>query len=106
MKRNRVLPGTGRRSVAWAVALATVSVTSTALAASFALVMPNGKCIDVNGPEFDGRNNGARVQMWDCHGGPNQQWRVEGTAVIASNGKCLDVHAPDFEGRTNGGRVQ
>lgn len=66
----------------------------------------NGKCLDVFGADFDSRRNGARVIAWDCHSQPNQQWRVEGGAVIAGNGKCLDVHGPDFNSQRPGARVQ
>jgi len=44
--------------------------------------------------------------MWDCHGGPNQQWREQGTAIVSANGKCLDVHGADFGAMSNGGKVQ
>ena len=33
----------------------------------------SGKCLDAdNGPA--GTPNGTRVQLWDCHGGLNQNW--------------------------------
>ncbi|MBC7623360.1 MAG: RICIN domain-containing protein, partial [Aeromicrobium sp.] len=28
-------------------------------------------CMDI---ENGGRNNGAKVLAWNCHGGPNQKW--------------------------------
>src|SRR5439155_8419639 len=36
----------------------------------FVLILGNGKCLDVQGAEFEARANGALVQSWDCHGGP------------------------------------
>ena len=38
-----------------------------------ALVNAGGKCLDVHVPDM--RNNGGRVQVWDCNGAPQQQWR-------------------------------
>ena len=71
-----------------------------------AIMLSNGKCLDVHGPDFDARTNGGRVQAWDCHGGPNQQWHWKGASLVSANGKCLDVHGPDFDSRGNGGRIQ
>jgi 1-phosphatidylinositol phosphodiesterase len=50
----------------------------------------NGKCLDM-----DMAN--SNVQVWDCHGGANQQWVYEvATGVIRSlaSDKCLDAAAP------------
>src|SRR5262249_32675980 len=33
----------------------------------------DNRCLDVNGGSKD---NGAQIVQWDCHGGPNQQWRL------------------------------
>jgi hypothetical protein len=66
----------------------------------------NGKCLDVLGADFDSRRNGARVIAWDCHGQPNQQWRLEGNALVSSNGKCLDLHGGHYNERRRGGHVQ
>jgi hypothetical protein len=51
------------------------------------------KCLDVNGAS---RDNGANVLAWDCHGGPNQQWRLDrdgdGYRVVSINsGKCMGI---------------
>lgn len=61
-----------------------------------------GKCLDVHAP--DQRNNGGRVQVWDCNNTPQQTWSVVNGTIRSAAGKCLDVHAPDQ--RSNGGRVQ
>lgn len=66
----------------------------------------NGTCLDVIGSEFDSRRNGARLIAFNCHGQPNQQWRLEGGAIVAGNGKCLDVHGPDYNIRRRGSRIQ
>ena len=53
------------------------------------------KCLDVNGGSLD---DGASIIQWQCHGGGNQQWRLEvagdGYSRIVSrhSGKCLDVN--------------
>ncbi|MEO5894967.1 MAG: DUF1800 family protein [Vicinamibacterales bacterium] len=54
----------------------------------------SGKCADVAAVSPD---DGARLQQWSCHGGANQQWRIEPVAggysrlVAQHSGKCLDV---------------
>eukprot|EP01084_Bolivina_argentea_P063380 115742_1 len=39
-----------------------------------ALASPNGDCLDEHGPDFSSGTNGGRIQMWDCHPGPNQDF--------------------------------
>lgn len=54
----------------------------------------SGRCLDVAGV---GRDTGANVHQWDCHGGDNQKWRFMarggGYYQIAAvhSDKCLDV---------------
>ncbi len=49
----------------------------------------SGRCVDVNGASTA---NGARVQLWDCHGGANQQWtHTSGKQLVVYGGKCLDA---------------
>jgi dipeptidyl aminopeptidase/acylaminoacyl peptidase len=58
------------------------------------------KCLDVNGGSL---NDGASIIQWQCHGGANQQWRLEvagdgySRIVSRASGKCLDVNggSPD-----------
>ena len=66
------------------------------------LINAGGMCLDVHAPDM--RNNGGRVQVWQCNGEPQQQWSLRGNALVNAGGMCLDVHAPDM--RNNGGRVQ
>lgn len=65
------------------------------------LTLGNGKCLDINGGQAN--NNGATVQVWDCHGGINQQWRWERGALVSGTNKCLSMR-PDQVGQS-GGRV-
>ena len=52
------------------------------------------KCLDVNGGSLI---DGASLIQWQCHGGGNQQWRLEVAAdgysriVSSHSGKCMDV---------------
>ncbi|GAA0254971.1 lectin [Saccharothrix mutabilis subsp. mutabilis] len=46
-----------------------------------------GKCVDVSG---NSSADGARIQLWSCHSGANQQWTVEGSTLRAL-GKCMDA---------------
>jgi len=61
----------------------------------------DNRCLDVNGGAKD---NGAQIVQWDCHGGPNQQWRLQrdgdGYRLVSLNsGRCIGVDA----GRTDPG---
>ncbi|MGY3924891.1 lectin [Aeromonas jandaei] len=50
------------------------------------IVAANGKCLDIAG----GVRNGNRLQLWDCHDGDNQRFRLDGNAIRVGD-KCLDV---------------
>ena len=51
-----------------------------------------GRCLDVPGQTT---TNGTRLQIWDCHGGTNQQWTRstadELTVYTGSSKRCLDA---------------
>ena len=70
------------------------------------LVNANGKCLDVDAGDWQARRNGGKVQSWNCNGGGQQRWRLDGDRLISSNGKCLDVSLDDWKARRNGGKVQ
>jgi hypothetical protein len=63
-----------------------------------------GNCLDVSG---DRREAGANVQQYPCHGGPNQQWRLEPIGdgayriVAVHSGACLDVDGASAEAGAN-----
>ncbi|MEE4545868.1 glycoside hydrolase family 76 protein [Streptomyces sp. V4-01] len=47
----------------------------------------SGKCLD----DYKASSTpGAKAQIWDCNGGPSQQWTADGQTLRA-NGLCLDV---------------
>lgn len=49
----------------------------------------NGKCLDATTGAV-----GAAVVMWDCHGGANQRWHVDGTRLVNDvAGQCLQAPA-------------
>ena len=60
-----------------------------------------GKCLDVQGGNTV---NGAKVILWPCTGGPNQNWtlRADGTLRHARSGRCLDI---PFGDTTNGNQL-
>jgi len=59
----------------------------------------SNRCLDVNGAS---QTDGATVQIWDCNGGPNQQWTLTASGQLTVYGnKCLDV-----PGTTSGSRVR
>jgi uncharacterized repeat protein (TIGR03803 family) len=73
-----------------------VRLTTTPSAQYFELVSRNsGKCLDVFGASTDA---GASAIQWVCHGGLNQQWRLEpagggAVRIIARHsGQALDVY--------------
>lgn len=63
-----------------------------------------GRCLDAHGPTAG--QNGGRVQVWSCHGKPNQLWIAHTNGALRNEaaGLCLDVHGPDIA--KNRGRVQ
>ncbi|MEU5654936.1 endo-1,4-beta-xylanase [Streptomyces sp. NPDC047737] len=59
----------------------------------------SGRCLDVPGT---GAGDGTQLQLWDCHGGTNQQWTYTDAGELRVNGsKCLDA-----AGTGNGSKVQ
>ena len=49
----------------------------------------SGRCVDVPGAV---QTDGTRLALWDCNGGPNQQWTQTSTNELRVYGsKCLDV---------------
>ncbi|MDX3694467.1 non-reducing end alpha-L-arabinofuranosidase family hydrolase [Streptomyces europaeiscabiei] len=90
-------------AVAALAALAALLVAGPAQAATTSDVrgVDSGKCLDVSG--FS-QTDGANVQIWDCHGGINQQWTLTDSNQLTVYGnKCLDVRGG---ATTNGTPVQ
>ncbi|GAB1510066.1 PQQ-dependent sugar dehydrogenase [Actinophytocola sp. KF-1] len=56
-----------------------------------------GKCVDVDGGSTA---DGAKIQLWTCNGGTNQQWTRTGTTLRAL-GKCMTA-----AGTADGSAVQ
>ncbi|MFD7660969.1 RICIN domain-containing protein [Actinosynnema sp. NPDC059797] len=62
--------------------------------------VPSGRCLDVAGAATA---NGTRLQLWDCHGQPNQRWVLDANRRLVVYGtKCLDAYG---RGTTNGTQV-
>jgi endo-1,4-beta-xylanase len=59
-----------------------------------------GKCLETP----SNAAAGTRVQIWDCNGGANQQWTINGNATVVNtqSGLCLDVNGA---GTANGTAV-
>ena len=45
----------------------------------------------------------VKPTMYDCNGGPNQQWHWVNGALQTANNKCLDIPASNV---TNGNQLQ
>nr|WP_246291313.1 GDSL-type esterase/lipase family protein [Lentzea indica] len=51
--------------------------------------VPSGRCTDVPGATTA---NGTQVQLWDCHGGTNQNWTYTSSRQLVVYGnKCLEA---------------
>jgi len=61
------------------------------------LVGLGGLCLDMNG----GTRNGASANLWNCHGGANQRFRLDGEQLKVGD-RCLDVQGGN---RGNGAGV-
>ncbi|HEY6887200.1 MAG TPA: RICIN domain-containing protein [Solirubrobacter sp.] len=57
----------------------------------------SGRCLDVNGVAI---SPGTRIQLWDCHGGANQQWVYNGSSLRVYGDKCLDALGAGTENGT------
>ncbi|MCX5214727.1 ricin-type beta-trefoil lectin domain protein [Kitasatospora sp. NBC_00240] len=55
-----------------------------------------GKCLD---DDKESTTPGAKAQIWDCNGGPAQQWTVDGQTLRAK-GLCLDITGNGTAGGT------
>ncbi|NUT93736.1 MAG: ricin-type beta-trefoil lectin domain protein [Saccharothrix sp.] len=65
----------------------------------------NARCLDVHLPEL--HQDGARIQLWDCHNGLNQEWDYDEQWRVIHNresGRCLDADLASID--RNGTRVQ
>ncbi|MBB4912808.1 ThuA domain-containing protein [Actinophytocola algeriensis] len=51
------------------------------------IVGSSGKCVDVNGASTA---DGAKIQLWTCNSGTNQQWTRDG-GTLRALGKCMTV---------------
>ncbi|HEX6526169.1 MAG TPA: ricin-type beta-trefoil lectin domain protein [Streptosporangiaceae bacterium] len=56
------------------------------------------KCVDDNAQSTA---NGTKIQMWDCNGGPNQNWTVASDGTLQVFGKCMDITGANFNNGTN-----
>jgi len=53
----------------------------------------SGKCVDIYNNDF---SNEAKVQLYQCNGGANQEWQLLGDAIVnPASGKCLDIYNHD-----------
>jgi len=82
-------------SVGGQTAQTSFAITQPLLRATLAAVH-SSKCLDVAAFSQD---DGGAVYQWTCHGGTNQQWRLNPVGpntyllVAVHSGKCLDVAA-------------
>ncbi len=67
-------------------------------------VLQSGRCLDADTGTIG--TNGTKVQLWDCWGGQNQQWKMngDGTVVNLQSGRCLDADTGTIG--ANGARMQ
>ena len=65
----------------------------------FHLKSDNGQCLDVWGG--DGPPGGPAVQVYGCHGAPNQEWTVTGGTIADGDGLCLTSRSSVPGGMSN-----
>jgi poly(hydroxyalkanoate) depolymerase family esterase len=53
----------------------------------------SAKCVDDNGQSTA---NGTKIQMWDCNGGPSQQWTVASNGTLQVYGMCMDITGANY----------
>ncbi|MDX8032667.1 ricin-type beta-trefoil lectin domain protein [Lentzea sp. BCCO 10_0856] len=82
--------GYDKMATAWYAALRSVPGSIGDPAAGRRIVgVPSGRCTDVPGATT---TNGTQVQLWDCHGGTNQNWTyTSGKALVVFGSKCLEA---------------
>ncbi len=52
------------------------------------LIGPSGECVDV----LDGGTaDGTPIQVFQCHGSPNQRWYIRNGVISENYGSCIDV---------------
>jgi hypothetical protein len=65
-----------------------VAVAAPASAAVGAIRgVPSGRCVDVPSAS---RTNGTQVKLYDCNGGSNQQWNINGDRYVET-GRTLGI---------------
>ena len=88
-----------------AVMFSSCLTTSSARADAAYLIknLKSGRCLDARDPDPSVNNplpNGTAIQLWDCWGGPMQQWTfpADGSIRNVKGGRCLDARDPDPHG--------
>ncbi|MEU8306152.1 endo-1,4-beta-xylanase [Actinomadura sp. NPDC048955] len=93
--------GNGSKKAAYTSVLNALNGTSSPPTGSGETIkgVGSGRCLDVPNA---GTADGTQIQLWDCHGGTNQQWTATSAGELRVYGdKCLDA-----AGTGNGARVQ
>lgn len=93
--------GYDKMAATWYTALRSVPGSIGDPAAGKQIVgVPSNRCVDVPGATTA---NGTQTQLWDCHGGTNQNWAyTSGQQFVVYGSKCLDASG---WGTTNGTKV-
>ncbi|GAA2269714.1 endo-1,4-beta-xylanase [Actinomadura luteofluorescens] len=93
--------GNGNKKAAYTSVLNALNGTSSPPTGSGETIkgVGSGRCLDVPNA---GTADGTQIQLWDCHGGTNQQW----TATSAGELRVYDDKCLDAAGTGNGARVQ
>ncbi|MEV0661749.1 endo-1,4-beta-xylanase [Actinomadura luteofluorescens] len=93
--------GNGNKKAAYTSVLNALNGTSSPPTGSGETIkgVGSGRCLDVPNA---GTADGTQLQLWDCHGGTNQQWTSTSAGELRVYGdKCLDA-----AGTGNGAKVQ
>ena len=90
--------------------VAAIQVFFSGNASAAEIVGIGGTCLDVT---QSNAADGTPIIIWPCHGGKNQQWKLEDGQIVGLAEKCLDVAQGDTADgakiilwRCHGGRNQ
>ena len=77
-----------RISFILSVAIAGFMIAVKPAAAAQIVLADSGLCIDI---PRQNTSDGTPLQLFHCHGSPNQQWTIANGTITGMDGVCLDI---------------
>lgn len=69
-------------------AIAVLTVTVIPAEAAQIVIPSSGECIDI---PRQNTADGTALQLFHCHGSPNQQWTIANGTITGMDGVCIDI---------------